>query len=194
MKPGTYEILHNDTNTSARCGRLTTAHGTIDTPVFMPVGTQAAVKTMSPHEMEELNAEVILGNTYHLNDRPGVDIIEKSGGLHSFMGWSRSILTDSGGYQVFSLANLNKMTDEGVEFRSHHDGATHFLGPKEAMAIQRRLGSDIAMVFDECAPYPCDWDYACQAVDRTLAWATLCAEQPRAEGQLVFGIVQGGVL
>ena len=190
-KPGTYEVLATDPKSGARLGRLTTAHGIIDTPVFMPVGTQASVKAMSPAELKSFDCQILLGNTYHLNDRPGVDIIEAAGGLHKFMGWDGSILTDSGGFQGFSLSNLNKITEDGVEFQSHNDGKRHFLGPKEAMAIQRRLGSDIAMVFDECAPYPCTRDYACQAVDRTLAWAALCSKQPRADGQLVFGIVQG---
>jgi queuine tRNA-ribosyltransferase len=158
----------------------------------MPVGTQAVVKCMSPRDMEELGCEILLGNTYHLNDRPGVDIVEACGGLHRFMGWPRAILTDSGGYQVFSLVNLRRITEEGVHFQSHTDGRAHFLGPVEAMAIQRRLGSDIAMVFDECPPHDGGREYTCQAVDRTLAWAALCAEQPRAPGQLVFGIVQGG--
>ena len=168
-----------------------TAHGPVDTPVFMPVGTQATVKAVLPAELEALGTQIVLGNTYHLNVRPGIDTVEKCGGLHRFMGWDRAILTDSGGYQVFSLAKLNKITDAGVEFQSHVDGTRLFLGPESAMDIQRRLGSDIAMVFDECTPYPCDRDYACQAVDRTLAWAALCARQPRADGQLVFGIVQG---
>ncbi|NKB24098.1 MAG: tRNA guanosine(34) transglycosylase Tgt [Kiritimatiellae bacterium] len=192
-KPGTFTITHRDIETDARVGRLVTTHGIIETPVFMPVGTQGSVKAMTPVELEEFGYEVILGNTYHLNDRLGIDIIEQCGGLHRFMGWNHSILTDSGGYQVFSLASLRKITDEGVEFQSHIDGRRHFLGPKEAMNIQRKLGSDIAMVFDECPPYPCDKKYACQAVDRTLAWAALCAKQLRAEGQLVFGIVQGSI-
>lgn len=148
---------------------------------------------MSPHEMEDLDFHIILGNTYHLNDRPGMEIIEAAGGLHKFINWNRAILTDSGGFQVFSLAKLRKITPDGVEFRSHNDGSKHFLGPRESMRIQRILGSDIAMLFDECPPYPCTRDYACQAVERTLSWAALCREQPRAEGQLVFGIVQGGL-
>ncbi|HOW97806.1 MAG TPA: tRNA guanosine(34) transglycosylase Tgt [Kiritimatiellia bacterium] len=193
MTPGTFEILQQAPGAGARLGRLWTAHGPVDTPVFMPVGTQATVKAMTPAEMEDLGFQIVLGNTYHLNIRPGVDIIEEQGGLHRFMGWERAILTDSGGYQVFSLARLNRITADGVIFQSHVDGATHVLGPESAMAIQRRLGSDIAMVFDECAPYPCDRKYACQAVERTLAWAALCARQPRAAGQLVFGIVQGSV-
>ena len=190
---GTFELLGQDPSCAARRGRLHTAHGTVETPVFMPVGTQAAVKAMSPREMEEMNCEILLGNTYHLNDRPGADLVERMGGLHRFMGWNRAILTDSGGYQVFSLGKLNKITDDGVSFRSHSDGRLHFIGPKESMEIQRKLGSDIAMVFDECPPYPCEKDYACQAVRRTLNWAAICRETPRAKNQLVFGIVQGGV-
>lgn len=191
--PGTYTITARDSASAARCGLLQTAHGVVETPVFMPVGTQGTVKAMSPHEIEDFGYQIILGNTYHLNDRPGMEIIAAAGGLHKFTGWHHSILTDSGGFQVFSLAKLRKITNDGVEFRSHNDGARHFLGPRESMAIQRTLGSDIAMVFDECPPYPCERDYACQAVERTLSWAALCKEQPRAEGQLVFGIVQGGL-
>lgn len=193
QKPGTFEVLAVDPKTQARRGRLHTAHGVVDTPVFMPVGTQGTVKAMSPAELEGLGCEILLGNTYHLNDRPGMEVIENAGGLHRFMGWNHAILTDSGGFQVFSLTRLRKVTATGVEFRSHNDGARHFLGPVEAMAIQRTLGSDIAMVFDECPPYPCELEYACQAVDRTLTWAASCIQQPRADGQLVFGIVQGGV-
>ena len=192
-RPGTFEILAVDPITHARRGRLSTAHGTIETPVFMPVGTQASVKAMSPEELKAIHCEILLSNTYHLNDRPGIDLIKEMGGLHRFMGWDRAILTDSGGYQVFSMSRMNKIINEGVEFQSHVDGQRLFLGPTEAMKIQRRLGSDIAMVFDECPPYPCKSEYACQAVDRTLAWAARCAQQPRAEGQLVFGIVQGGL-
>jgi queuine tRNA-ribosyltransferase len=189
---GTFEILATDKTTRARRGRLWTAHGPIETPVFMPVGTQATVKAMTPLELESAGAEIILGNTYHLYVRPGMDIIEKSGGLHRFMGWDRPILTDSGGFQVFSLSKLRKIMPDGVEFSSHVDGTRLFLGPREAMDIQRRLGSDIAMAFDECTPYPCTHEYACQAVDRTLSWAALCAESRSDSGQLVFGIVQGG--
>lgn len=191
--PGTFAVTSRDPHSAARTGWLQTAHGKIETPVFMPVGTQGSVKAMAPHEMEDLDFHIILGNTYHLNDRPGMEIIEAAGGLHRFMGWNRAVLTDSGGFQVFSLARLRKITPEGVEFRSHNDGSKHFLGPRESMNIQRILGSDIAMVFDECPPYPCERDYACQAVERTLSWAALCKEQPRAAGQLVFGIVQGGL-
>ena len=189
----TFEISACDRDTQARCGLLQTAHGPVETPVFMPVGTQATVKAMTPAELVELKFEIILGNTYHLFVRPGVDLIEKAGGLHRFMGWERAILTDSGGFQVMSLAKLRKVTEDGVEFQSHLDGTRLFLGPQEAMAIQRRLGSDIAMVLDECTPFPCEREYACQALRRTLSGAAFCARQPRADGQLVFGIVQGGV-
>jgi len=193
MSIGTFELLGEDVSSGARRGRLHTAHGTVETPVFMPVGTQATVKGMSPLEMKELGCEILLGNTYHLNDRPGPELIDRRGGLHSFMGWDGAVLTDSGGYQVFSLGARNTITDEGVSFQSHSDGRRHFIGPRESMEIQRLLGSDIAMVFDECPPYPCEKDYACQAVKRTLDWAAICRETPRAEGQIVFGIVQGGV-
>lgn len=189
----TFKILAQDAGTAARVGRLTTAHGEVETPAFMPVGTQGTVKAMSPHELLELDAQILLANTYHLQARPGVDVIDRCGGLHRFMGWPRAILTDSGGYQVFSLAKLRRITEEGVEFQSPLDGTRHFLGPREAMEAQRRLASDVAMVLDECLPYPCDRDYACQGVERTLRWAALCARQPRADGQRVFGIVQGGV-
>lgn len=187
-----FNITHLDSSSSARRGVLRTAHGEVETPVFMPVGTQATVKAMSPHELEELDVPIILSNTYHLLNRPGIEIIEACGGLHKFMGWNRPILTDSGGFQVFSLANLRKVTDRGVEFSSHLDGRRIFLGPAEAMDFQKRLGSDIAMVIDECVGYPCDHDSACAAVDKSLSWAALCLEQEHAEGQLVFGIVQGG--
>lgn len=185
-----FEITDRDGG--ARCGRLHTAHGIVETPVFMPVGTQATVKSMTPHEVADLGAEIILGNTYHLAVRPGAELIERCGGLHRFMGWDRAILTDSGGYQVFSLARLRKIRPEGVEFNSHVDGKRLFLGPVEAMAIQRCLGSDIAMVFDECIPPASSRDYACKAIAQTLRWAALCREQPRHTGQLVFGITQGG--
>ena len=176
----------------ARRGRLATAHGVVETPCFMPVGTQATVKTLEPRDLKELGAQIILSNTYHLLVRPGPEIVEGCGGLHAFMGWDGPILTDSGGFQVFSLAKLRKMTADGVRFNSHVDGRELFLGPRESMAVQRALGSDIAMCFDECPPYPCKPEYAAEAVARTLAWARICREQPRAEGQLVFGIDQGG--
>ena len=190
LRPGTFEILAEDGD--ARFGRLHTAHGVVETPVFMPVGTQATVKTLEPRDLEALGASIILSNTYHLLVRPGPEIIGACGGLHRFMGWHGPILTDSGGFQVFSLAKLRKMTEEGVAFNSHVDGRRLFLGPVESMDMQRVLGSDIAMCFDECPPYPCEAKYAFAAVERTLRWARGCREQPRAEGQLVFGIDQGG--
>ena len=188
---GKFEILQVDSSSKARRGCLHTLHGVINTPVFMPVGTQATVKALSPEELTDLGTSIILSNIYHLNVRPGLDVIEKCGGLHKFMGWHGPILTDSGGYQVFSLAKLRKVKDNGVEFNSHFDGKRIFLGPIEAMDIQRRIGTDIAMVFDECVPYPCDRDYACKSVEKTILWAALCAEQPRNKGQLLFGIIQG---
>ena len=191
-RPGTFSVLSEDAATGARCGLLHTAHGVVETPVFMPVGTQATVKSMTPADLERLGVSILLGNTYHLHLRPGMEVIGAAGGLHRFMGWSGPILTDSGGYQVFSLADSRKIQDDGVVFQSHLDGSRLFLGPVEAMGIQRALGSDIAMVFDECLPAGSGRDYACQSTTRTLNWATRCLEQPRASGQLVFGIVQGG--
>ncbi len=188
-----FELLKTDSATKARLGRLHTPHGVIDTPVFMPVGTQASVKALDPRELLEMGTQILLGNTYHLHIRPGMDIINAAGGLHKFMSWSGPILTDSGGFQVFSLASIRKIKPHGVEFRSHMDGSLLFLGPKEAMAIQRQLGSDIAMVFDECPPHDCAPKAAEEAVERTLRWAAECREQPRAPGQLVFGIAQGGI-
>ena len=187
-----FELLKTDAHTKARLGRLTTARGVIDTPAFMPVGTQGTVKALDPRELREAGAQIILGNTYHLNIRPGMDIIRAAGGLHRFMGWAGPILTDSGGFQVFSLAKIRKIKPHGVEFRSHVDGTLLFLGPKEAMEIQRALGSDIAMVFDDCPPHTNPPREVRAAVDRTIRWAQECREQPRAPGQLVFGIVQGG--
>lgn len=190
--PGTFEIVADDPHSQARAGILHTAHGPIETPTFMPVGTQATVKSLEPRDLTAAGAQVILSNTYHLIVRPGTDVIAACGGLHRFMGWEGPILTDSGGFQVFSLAGLRKVGEDGVTFQSHVDGSKLFLGPVEAMAAQRIFGSDIAMCFDECPPYPCSAQSACQAVDKTLLWAGLCAEQARAPGQLVFGIVQGG--
>ena len=188
-----FQLLCQDTQTRARRGVLDTAHGPVQTPVFMPVGTQATVKAMAPRELEELGAEIILGNTYHLNIRPGMEILRGAGGLHAFMAWPHAILTDSGGYQVFSLSKLRRVKAEGVHFQSHVDGASLFLGPREAMEIQRHLGSDVAMVLDECTPYPATHDEARRSLDLTLRWARACREQERAPGQLVFGIVQGGL-
>jgi queuine tRNA-ribosyltransferase len=187
-----FEILKTDSHTQARLGKLTTAHGVVDTPVYMPVGTQASVKAMDPRELLECGTQIILGNTYHLNIRPGLDIIRAAGSLHKFMNWEKPILTDSGGFQVFSLAKIRKIKPHGVEFRSHIDGSLMFLGPKEAMEIQRVLGSDIAMVFDECPPHDAPAKEQRLAVERTIRWARECREQPRADGQKVFGIVQGG--
>src|SRR5215472_1800781 len=187
-----FELLKTDELTKARLGRLMTAHGVVETPVFMPVGTQASVKTIDPRELHEMGTQIILGNTYHLNIRPGMDIIRAAGGLHRFMNWEKPILTDSGGFQVFSLAKIRKIKTHGVEFRSHIDGSPLFLGPKEAMEIQRTLGSDIAMVFDECPPHDAPAKEQKLAVERTIRWAGECREQSRAQGQLVFGIVQGG--
>jgi queuine tRNA-ribosyltransferase len=190
---GNFSLLKTDGASKARLGRLLTSHGGIDTPVFMPVGTQASVKALDPRELLEMGTQIILGNTYHLNIRPGLDIIREAGGLHQFMNWKLPILTDSGGFQVFSLAKIRKIKPHGVEFRSHLDGSPLFLGPKEAMEIQRVLGSDIAMTFDECPPHDCPPKEAQAAVDRTIRWARECREQVRRDGQLVFGIVQGGI-
>jgi queuine tRNA-ribosyltransferase len=190
--PVMFELLKTDSQTKARLGRLTTTHGVVDTPVFMPVGTQASVKALDPRELLEMGAQIILGNAYHLNIRPGLDIIRAAGGLHKFMNWGKPILTDSGGFQVFSLAKIRKIKPHGVEFHSHLDGSPLFLGPKEAMEIQRVLGSDIAMVFDECPPRDTPAREQRLAVERTIRWARECREQPRSEGQQVFGIVQGG--
>jgi len=187
-----FELLKTDPGSRARLGRLTTAHGTIETPVFMSVGTQGSVKAIDPRELVEMGTQIILGNTYHLNIRPGMDIIRAAGGLHRFINWPHPILTDSGGFQVFSLAQIRKIQAHGVEFRSHLDGSLLFLGPKEAMGIQRELGSDIAMVFDDCPPHTATPRELRAAVERTVRWARECREQPRGPGQLVFGIVQGG--
>src|SRR5712675_861026 len=187
-----FELLKTDAHTKARLGRLTTAHGVVDTPVYMPVGTQGSVKAIDPRELREMGTQIILGNTYHLNIRPGLDIIRAAGGLHQFINWPAPILTDIGGFQVFSLAKIRKIHAHGVEFRSHLDGSLLFLGPKEAMEIQRELGSDIAMVFDDCPPHTATPRELRSAVDRTIRWAKECREQPRGLGQAVFGIVQGG--
>jgi len=190
---GTFEIKSIDARTRARTGRLWTAHGPVDTPVFMPVGTQATVKALEPRDLVENDASIILGNTYHLFLRPGPEVIANAGGLHKFMNWTRPILTDSGGFQVFSLAKMRKLTPDGCWFNSHIDGRRIFLGPRESMEIQRILGSDIAMVFDECLPWPCERERAEKSVAITLEWAKMSLDAPHAPGQLVFGIVQGGV-
>jgi queuine tRNA-ribosyltransferase len=188
-----FELLKKSPQSGARLGILHTERGDIHTPVFMPVGTQATVKTMTPQEVEELGAEIILSNTYHLYLRPGPEIIREAGGLHKFMNWQRPILTDSGGFQVFSLSSLRKITDDGVHFRSHLDGSQHFIGPEESMKIQAALGSDIAMAFDECSPYPCSYEEALEGLERTTRWAERSLKAPHAPSQVVFGIVQGSV-
>ena len=190
-KPFEFELLHVCKQTGARRGRLHTPHGVIETPIFMPVGTQASVKTMSPDELKDCGAQIILSNTYHLHVRPGEDLIQRAGGLHRFMNWDRPILTDSGGFQVFSLASLRKVEERGVEFRSHLDGSRMFIGPEESIAIQQALGSDIMMQFDECSPYPCDYDRAKGAMRRTLRWLDRCMKAKTSENQALFGIVQG---
>ena len=192
-----FELLAEDPQSKARRGRLTTAHGVIDTPAFLPVGTQGSVKAVSPRELRELNAHIVLGNTYHLFVRPGLDVIEHFGGLHKFMNWDGPILTDSGGYQIFSLAKLRKISEEGVEFQNHVDGTPAFISPEIAMEIQATLGSDIAMTLDECAPYPCEYDYAAQSAEMTTRWARRCKLkfEPRNSKfeikRQLFGIVQG---
>jgi queuine tRNA-ribosyltransferase len=212
----TFELLAQDGGSKARHGLLMTAHGAIETPAFMPVGTQGSVKAVSPRELRELNAPIILGNTYHLFVRPGIEVIKHLGGLHKFMNWDRPILTDSGGYQIFSLAKLRKISEEGVQFQNHVDGMTAVLSPEIVMEIQAALGSDIAMVLDECPPWPCEYDYAAKSAEMTTRWAKRCKEwhaenaerpisntehpipesaisnqQSAIDRQLVFGIVQG---
>ena len=190
-----FELLHRDSGSRARCGRLTTAHGVLETPVFMPVGTQGSVKSVSPDELKAMGAQIILGNTYHLFVRPGMEVIEHFEGLHNFSSWDGPILTDSGGFQVFSLAKLRKITEEGVRFQNHLDGSPTFLSPEISMQIQRSLGSDIAMVFDECPPFPCLEKEAAESLDLTLRWAHRCREWKSAHpsDQMHFGIVQGSV-
>lgn len=189
-----YELIKTCKQTGARLGRLHTPHGVIETPIFMPVGTQATVKAMTPEELKEIGSQIILSNTYHLHMRPGHDLIERAGGLHKFMNWDKPILTDSGGFQVFSLGPLRKIKEEGVEFRSHLDGSKHFLSPEKATEIQNALGSDIIMAFDECAPYPADRQYVKNSLERTTRWLERCkAAHKYPEKQALFGIVQGGM-
>ena len=204
-----FELLAQDLLSKARCARLTTAHGVIDTPAFMPVGTQGSVKGVSPRELRELDAQIILGNTYHLFVRPGLDVIKHFGGLHKFMNWDGPILTDSGGYQIFSLSKLRKITEDGVEFQNHIDGARALISPEIAMEIQAVLGSDIVMALDECVPYPCEYDYAAKSAEMTSRWAKRCKDWKRRNGEtakwgvtdspirqfadsMLFGIIQGG--
>jgi queuine tRNA-ribosyltransferase len=187
------------TDGKARAGNLETGHGVVETPVFMPVGTQGSVKAIEPRELEGMDARIILGNTYHLYLRPGTDLIQTAGGLHKFIGWNRAILTDSGGYQVFSLHELRSIEEEGVTFKSHIDGSAHVFTPESVVGIQRELGSDIMMVLDECAPFPCDREYASRSNDLTLRWAERCrSEFERSKSlyghpQALFGIVQGSI-
>ena len=194
-QPIRYELLKKDKKTGARRGRIYTPHGIIETPVFMPVGTQATVKAMTPDELKEMvDARIILSNTYHLFLRPGDELIKEAGGLHKFMNWDRPILTDSGGFQVFSLADLSNITEEGVKSKSHLDGSEKFLSPEISMKIQNNLGSDIMMAFDECAPYPSDYDYTKKSMEMTTRWAKRCLEAHKnKEKQGLFGIVQGGM-
>lgn len=189
----TYELVKKDERTGARAGIIHTPHGGFPTPIFMPVGTQASVKGVSPDELRDLGAGIILSNTYHLFLRPGMDLIREAGGLHKFMHWDRAILTDSGGFQVFSLGDLRKITEEGVTFRSHIDGSKKFLSPEVSMEVQMALGSDIVMAFDECVPYPADYDYAKKSTERTIRWLKRCKEAMTAPNQGLFGIVQGGM-
>jgi queuine tRNA-ribosyltransferase len=190
----TYEHIKTCKQSGARLGRVHTPHGSFDTPAFMPVGTQATVKTMSPEELKEMDAGIILGNTYHLFLRPGHELIRRAGGLHKFMNWDRAILTDSGGFQVFSLSENRKISEEGVEFRSHLNGDKLFLSPEKAMEIQNALGSDIMMAFDECPPYPATYEYVKQSTERTSRWAERClASHARKSDQALFAIVQGGM-
>ena len=194
MTAVTYELIKSDTKTKARRGRVTTPHGVIETPVFMPVGTAATVKAMRPEEVKEMGAEIILSNTYHLYLRPGHEVVKAAGGLHEFMNWDRPILTDSGGIQVFSLGAMRKISEEGVEFRSHIDGSKHMLSPEKSMEIQNALGSDIIMAFDECTPYPADRKYVKDSMERTTRWLKRCKEYHRnTEKQSLFGIMQGGM-
>ncbi len=190
-----FEILARCEGTKARRGRIHTRHGVVDTPVFAPVGTQGSVKTLLSQDLEKLKIQMILGNTYHLYLRPGLDVIAAAGGLHKFMSWESAILTDSGGYQVFSMEQLRKISEEGVEFRSHLDGSTHFFSPEKAVEVQIALGSDIVMCFDECAPYPCDEAHAKKALEITTRWARRCqtAFASAAPGTLLYGITQGSV-
>ncbi|MCL5772886.1 MAG: tRNA guanosine(34) transglycosylase Tgt [Firmicutes bacterium] len=188
-----FSVIAKSGKTLARAGILSTPRGIIETPVFMPVGTQATVKAMTPEEVDSTGASIILANTYHLYLRPGVEVIASSGGLHNFMRWEKPILTDSGGFQVFSLNSLRKVTDDGVVFRSHIDGSEHFFTPEKVIKIQESLGSDIIMPLDECLPYPCEYEYARNSLKRTHLWAKISRETHSSSSQMLFGIVQGGV-
>ena len=189
----TYELLHECKQTGARRGVIHTLHGDIQTPVFMPVGTQATVKSLSPEELIDVNAQIILSNTYHLFLRPGHDLVKEAGGLHKFMNWNRPILTDSGGFQVFSLGKLRKISEDGVEFQSHIDGSKKFLSPEKVVEVQNALGSDIMMAFDECCEYPSSYEYTQKSMERTTRWAKRCKDaHKQTDKQGLFGIIQGG--
>lgn len=188
-----FTVVKTDSNSKARLGQLTTAHGGVETPAFMAVGTQGSVKAMTPRDLEETGCQIVLANTYHLYLRPGIEIIRELGGLHRFMGWPKPILTDSGGYQVFSLGALRKITEEGVHFQSHLDGSAHLLTPERVMEIQGELGSDIAMALDECIPHPATRDYVVSSTERTMRWAERALRAHRKKDQALFGIVQGGM-
>ena len=194
MKPAiTYELIKQCPHTGARAGRIHTPHGSFDTPIFMPVGTQASVKTLAPEELKEMGVGIILSNNYHLFLRPGSKLVKEAGGLHKFMNWDRAILTDSGGFQVFSLGDLRKISEEGVTFRSHIDGSKKFLSPEIATQSQMDLGADIIMAFDECVPYPADFKYTRESMELTLRWAQRCKDTMTNPNQGLFGIVQGGM-
>lgn len=186
-----FQVKTKSSNTYGRIGVLHTPHGDIETPVFMPVGTRATVKAVEPRELEEVHAQIILSNTYHCYLRPGAELVQKAGGLHKFMNWNHPILTDSGGFQVFSLSDMNKITEDGVEFKSHLDGSKHFFTPEKSMDIQNKLGSDIMMAFDECSPWGATHDYAVQALDRTERWLDRCIAFHKNDKQVLFPIVQG---
>lgn len=188
-----YELVAEDRKTGARAGLLHTPHGVFKTPMFMPVGTQATVKTVTPEELEEMGAQIILSNTYHLFLRPGTELIHEAGELHRFMNWNKGILTDSGGFQVFSLGAMRKITEEGVYFRSFLDGSKQFLSPEISVRAQEDLGSDIAMAFDECIPYPADYEYARKSTERTTRWAKRCIKAHQRTDRGIFGIIQGGM-
>ncbi|MBI4487695.1 MAG: tRNA guanosine(34) transglycosylase Tgt [Deltaproteobacteria bacterium] len=188
-----FTVIKKDSTSSGRLGHLVTAHGVVETPAFMPVGTQGSVKALSPRDLEEMGCQMVLANTYHLYLRPGVEVIRDLGGLHRFMGWRRPILTDSGGYQVFSLGALRKITEEGVQFQSHLDGSSHILTPEAVVQTQEDLGSDIAMVLDECIPHPASREYARVSTERTVRWAERSLKARERRDQALFGIVQGGM-
>ncbi len=190
---GTFTVIHSDSSSKARLGSLTTPHGVIETPIFMPVGTNATVKAMTPEDLAGVHAQIILANTYHLYLRPGHRLVEQLGGLHRFMNWHKPILTDSGGFQVFSLGELRKISEEGVKFRSHLDGSSHMLTPELATHIQEALGADIIMCFDECPAATADYDYVSRSLEMTTRWAQRCKDAHSREGQQLFGIIQGGM-